>query len=139
MRATYQFGFHRRASLLGVKGWGAQKESGLGWASDEPYDEARIHERSRIIALAIDARHQRFPHEPRYHYQPLADEPGYSPLERFHTRAPFEKLQPERHVDLSIAVGEARAKADLQPDGYGQLDLLLCSAVALQKGHENKK
>jgi len=63
MRATYQFGFHRRASLLGVKGWGA-----------EPYDEARIHERSRIIALAIDARHQRFPHEPRYLYQPLADE-----------------------------------------------------------------
>ncbi len=63
MRATYQFGFHRRASLLGVKGWGT-----------EPYDEARIHERSRIIALAIDARHQCFPHEPRYHYQPLADE-----------------------------------------------------------------
>ena len=31
-------------------------------------------ERSRIIALAIDARHQCFPHEPRYHYQPLADE-----------------------------------------------------------------
>ena len=74
MRATYQFGFHRRASLLGVKGWGAQKESGLGFTSAEPYDEARIHERSRIIALAIDARHQRFPHEPRYQYQPLADE-----------------------------------------------------------------
>ena len=56
--------FHRRTSLLGVKGWGF-----------ETYDEARIHERSpRIIALAINARHQRFPHEPRYLYQPLADE-----------------------------------------------------------------
>ena len=63
MRATYQFGFHRRASLLGVKVWSAQL-----------YDETRIHERSRIIALAIDARHQRFPHEPRYLYQPLTDE-----------------------------------------------------------------
>ena len=63
MRATYQFGFHRRASLLGVKGWDAR-----------PYDEARIHERSRIIGLAIDARHQRFPDEQRYHYKPLSDE-----------------------------------------------------------------
>ena len=35
------------------------------------YDEARIHENSRVIQLAIDARAQRFPQEPRYVYQPL--------------------------------------------------------------------
>lgn len=63
MRATFVFGFHRRASVLGVKGW-----------APEPYDETRIHARSRLIALAVDARQQRFPDEPRYVYQPLVDE-----------------------------------------------------------------
>jgi hypothetical protein len=38
------------------------------------YDAARVHERSRIIALAIDARRQRFPDDAPYLYQPLADE-----------------------------------------------------------------
>jgi ectoine hydroxylase-related dioxygenase (phytanoyl-CoA dioxygenase family) len=63
MRATFVFGFHRRASILGVSAWGK-----------EPYDAARIHARSRLIALAVDARQQRFPDEPHYVYQPLADE-----------------------------------------------------------------
>ena len=40
----------------------------------ETYDAERIHERSRIIALGIDARQQHFPTEQRYVYQPLADE-----------------------------------------------------------------
>ena len=62
-RATFVFGFHRRASVLEAQGWAKQ-----------PYDEARIHERSRLIALAIDARQQRYPDEPRYHYRPLAGE-----------------------------------------------------------------
>ena len=39
---------------------------------DVVYDAERIDERSRLIALAIDARQQRFPHEPRYVFQPLA-------------------------------------------------------------------
>jgi ectoine hydroxylase-related dioxygenase (phytanoyl-CoA dioxygenase family) len=38
------------------------------------YDSARIHERSRMIAIAIDARRQRFPDEEPYCYQPLAGE-----------------------------------------------------------------
>ena len=64
MRVTLVFGFHRRCSLLGVV------------RGDPPvtYDPARIHQRSRIIALAIDARRQRFPHERSYLYQPLANE-----------------------------------------------------------------
>ena len=33
-----------------------------------------IHARSRVIALAIDARQQHYPHERRYVYQPLAGE-----------------------------------------------------------------
>lgn len=40
----------------------------------ETYDAERIHARSRIIALGIDARQQRFPDEPRFVYQPLAGE-----------------------------------------------------------------
>lgn len=38
------------------------------------FDDAHIHERSRMIAIGIDARHQRFPDEPPYRYEPLADE-----------------------------------------------------------------
>jgi len=65
-RVTINFGFHRRASVLGVRG---------GLVSEPVvYDEERIHERSRMIAVAIDARQQRFPDEPRYVYQPLVGE-----------------------------------------------------------------
>ena len=38
------------------------------------YDAARIHENSRVIQLAIDARARRWPQEPRYVYQPLVGE-----------------------------------------------------------------
>ena len=61
-RATYVFGFHRRASVAGVKGWAAQ-----------PYDDESIRSSSRIIPLAIDARRQRYPDEKQYVYQPFAD------------------------------------------------------------------
>ena len=40
------------------------------------YDDERIHERSRVISLAIDARQQKYPDEPRYTYQPLVGEEG---------------------------------------------------------------
>ena len=63
MRATFVFGFHRRASVLGVQ----SRERGT-------YDEARIHERSRLIPLAVDARRRRFPNEASYVYGPLEDE-----------------------------------------------------------------
>ena len=38
------------------------------------FDTAHIHERSRMIAIGIDARRQRFPDEKPYRYQPLADQ-----------------------------------------------------------------
>ena len=66
-RATLNFGFHRRASVLGVKGWATQ-----------PFDEAHIEKRSRVVQLAIGARRQRFPDEAPYQYQPFS---GSAPLE----------------------------------------------------------
>lgn len=38
------------------------------------FDSEQIHERTRMIAIGIDARHQRFPEETPYTYQPLAGE-----------------------------------------------------------------
>ena len=67
-RVTYVFGFHRRASVEGVKGWDFLVEQPV------VYDHRRIHGRSRIIQLAIDARQQRYPDETPYVYQPLAAE-----------------------------------------------------------------
>ena len=61
-RATYVLGFHRRASVAGVKGWAPQ-----------PYDDDYIRASSRIIPLAIDARRQRFPAERPYVYRPFAE------------------------------------------------------------------
>ena len=63
-RITINFGFHRRRAALNARTMQNGKEV--------VYDAERIHERSRLIALAIDARQQRFPHEARYIYQPLA-------------------------------------------------------------------
>ena len=65
-RITINFGFHRRRSVLNVQT--------VHGGQDVVYDEERVHQRSRVIALAIDARRQRFPHEQPYVYQPLAGE-----------------------------------------------------------------
>src|SRR5215211_6378472 len=74
-RVTINFGFHRRASVLGVESGGVHNAVAV-------YDEARIHERSKAIAWGLDARAQRFPDEERYVYQPFAgheDEYRYGP------------------------------------------------------------
>ena len=63
-RATFVFGFHRRSSVDGVKGW-----------APEPYSDESIRSSSRIIPLAIDARRQHHPDEESYVYQPFADDP----------------------------------------------------------------
>jgi ectoine hydroxylase-related dioxygenase (phytanoyl-CoA dioxygenase family) len=67
VRVTLNFGFHRRRSVLGVTSGGIHNPVAV-------YDEERIRERSRVIMYAIDARHQRFPEEKPYRYQPFADE-----------------------------------------------------------------
>lgn len=66
-RITINAGFFPRNRVLNVT---AKKLDG----SVHTYTEERIHERSRIISLGIDARKQRFPDEPTYCYQPLAGE-----------------------------------------------------------------
>lgn len=66
-RVSIVFGFHLRSSVLGVT-------TTFGNNKTVVYDEDRIHRRSRVIQLAIDARRQRFPDEPSYMYQPLIDE-----------------------------------------------------------------
>ena len=63
-RVTINFGFHRRASVLGVRSGGIHNPV-------SEYDEAYIRQRSRLIGLAIDARRQRFPDEQPYVYQPF--------------------------------------------------------------------
>jgi len=63
-RVTINQGFHRRRSVLGVKGGGLHGEPAV-------YDAERIIERSKIIKLAIEARKQRFPKEEAFEYKPL--------------------------------------------------------------------
>ena len=63
VRVTLNFGFHRRASVLGVTSGGIHNEVAV-------YDDDRIRRRSRLIAYAIDARRQRFPDEQAYRYRP---------------------------------------------------------------------
>ncbi len=65
-RVTVNFGFHRRASVLGVAGGGVHNAPAV-------YDAARIEHRARLIGYAIDARRQRFPHEASFDYSPHRD------------------------------------------------------------------
>jgi hypothetical protein len=64
-RVTLNFGFHRRRSVLGVKGGGVHNAPAV-------YDAERIRRRARI-GYAIDARRQRFPHETPFVYRPHAE------------------------------------------------------------------
>lgn len=61
-RVTVNFGFHRRKSVLGVKGGGVHNKTAV-------YDAQRIHERARMIGYAIDARRKRFPAETPFVYR----------------------------------------------------------------------
>ncbi len=69
-RVTVNFGFHRRASVLDVTAGGVHNARAT-------YDAARIHQRARLIAYAIDARKQRFPDETPYVYQPFKGEENH--------------------------------------------------------------
>ncbi len=64
-RITVNFGFHKRSSVLGVRGGGIHSDA-------QVFDEEIVARRSRAIGYAIDARKQRFPDETPYHYQPLS-------------------------------------------------------------------
>lgn len=65
-RLSVNFGFHKRSSVLDVKGAGMHAESTIMTADF-------IEKRSRLIGLAIDARQQRFPDETAYRYAPFSE------------------------------------------------------------------
>lgn len=65
-RLTVNFGFHRRSSVLDVKGAGIHAEAAV-------FDKAFIEKRSLPIGYAIDARRKKYPNEKQYHYKPLED------------------------------------------------------------------
>lgn len=64
-RISITFGFHRLRSVLGVHGALYKEIAAV-------YDEERISKRSSVIQVAIDARQQKYPDEPRYSYNPFA-------------------------------------------------------------------
>ena len=66
-RVTVNFGFLPRKRIINVTNTNMAGKK-------QTYTPERIHQRSRMIAIAVDARAQRFPQEPRYVYQPLAEE-----------------------------------------------------------------
>jgi len=65
-RLTINFGFHRRKSVLGVKGTGVHSPVKV-------YDDATIAQRTRALGLAIEARCQQYPDETRYEYDPFRE------------------------------------------------------------------
>lgn len=65
-RVTVNFGFHRRSSVLGVRGGGIHSDAQI-------FDETIIARRSRVLGYAIDARRRRFPNEQPYQYRPFAE------------------------------------------------------------------
>ena len=66
LRISLTFGFHRRRSVLGAKAALSMADQGA------VYDEKRIDERSAVIQVSIDARHQYYPDETPFAYQPFA-------------------------------------------------------------------
>ena len=66
-RLTVNFGFHRRSSVLGVRGGGVHSDA-------QVFDEAIIARRSRALGYAIDARKKRFSDETPYSYQPFVSQ-----------------------------------------------------------------
>ena len=67
LRISLTFGFHRRQSVLGAKAALAMEDDHV------TYDEQRVFERSAVIQVAIDARYQDRPDEPRFDYKPFSD------------------------------------------------------------------
>ena len=67
LRVSVGFGFHRKKSIVGA-------DARLLNGKTVHYDEERVRERSRLIAIGIDARAQQYPDEEKFVYQPLAGE-----------------------------------------------------------------
>ena len=63
-RLTVNFGFHKRSSVLGVKGGGIHSDA-------QVFDDEIIARRSKVLGYAIAARKERYPNEMAYTYQPF--------------------------------------------------------------------
>ena len=63
-RVTVNFGFHKRSSVLGVKGGGVHSEA-------QVFDDKIIERRSKSIGYAIEARKAKYKDEQPYHYKPF--------------------------------------------------------------------
>ena len=63
-RLTVNFGFHKRSSVLGVKGGGIHSDAQI-------FDDEIIARRSKVLGYAIAARKERYPNEMAYTYQPF--------------------------------------------------------------------
>lgn len=65
-RLTINFGFHRRSSVLNIKGAGVHSPAAV-------YTDDIIKERSEAIGYAIDARQRKYPDETPYAYKPIVE------------------------------------------------------------------
>ena len=65
-RVTVNFGFHKRSSVLGIKGGGIHSES-------QAFDEEIIARRTKPLGYAIEARKEKYPNEEPYEYQPFIE------------------------------------------------------------------
>ena len=106
-RVTVNFGFHRRASVLGVTGGGVHSAPAV-------YDEERIRTRSRVIGYAIDARQQRFPDETPFPYKPFA-ESGRALLLGRRGQSQHEGLQSAGFQHLRTGTAVRRPSSELDP------------------------
>jgi hypothetical protein len=91
-RISLTFGFHRYKSVLGASGALSQTEM-------EVYDKQRINDRSKVVSVAIDARSQFYPNEPRYDYQLMS---GREAELRFSEETWEEVIRDYNLKDLSI-------------------------------------
>lgn len=66
-RWSITYGFLPRRGVAGITN---RKLSG----AEDTYTDERLHERSRMIPLSVDARHQRYPQEDVYSYAPFRGE-----------------------------------------------------------------
>ena len=67
IRISINFGFHLYRSVLG------QKTALVIAEQNTIYDAQRFHDRSTVIAVAIDARGQYYLNETPFSYKPFAD------------------------------------------------------------------
>lgn len=90
-RLTINFGFHKRSSVLDVRGAGIHSEAIV-------YTDEVIQERAKAIGYGISARQQRYPQEAPFEYLPLSN----SHLDLTWNESARASLKDYNALDLSI-------------------------------------